>query len=53
VEGIVVTLVLWDQVLEVERIQKRVGLQVPIVEVFSNDARLADLAAWKPGEDAA
>jgi superfamily II DNA/RNA helicase len=53
VEGIVVTLVLWDQVLEVERIQKRVGLQVPIVEVFSNDERLADLAAWKPDEDAA
>jgi len=53
VEGIVVTLVLWDQVLEVERIQRRVGLQVPIVEVFSNDERLADLAAWKPDEDAA
>ena len=53
VAGIVVTLVLWDQILEVERIQKRVGLQVPIVEVFSNDERLADLAAWKPDEDAA
>ena len=53
VEGIVVTLVLWDQVLEVERIQRRVGLQVPIVEVFSNDERLADLAGWNPDEDAA
>jgi superfamily II DNA/RNA helicase len=50
VQGVVVTLVLWDQVLEVERIQRRVGLEVPIVEVFSNDERLADLAAWKPDE---
>jgi hypothetical protein len=48
-----VTLVLWDQILEVERIQRRVGLEVPIIEVFSNDERLADLAGWKPDEDAA
>ena len=44
--GIVVTLVLWDQELEVERLQRRVGLHLPIVEVFSNDARLTDLARW-------
>jgi superfamily II DNA/RNA helicase len=46
--GMVATLVLWDQVLEVERIQKRLGLSLPIVEVFSNDGRLADLGAWSP-----
>jgi superfamily II DNA/RNA helicase len=46
--GIVVTLVLWDQELEVKRMQKRVGLVQPIVEVFSNDKRLADLANWDP-----
>ncbi|MCU1460965.1 MAG: helicase, superfamily [Acidimicrobiales bacterium] len=51
--GIVVTLVLWDQHLDVERIQKRIGVRMPIVEVFSNDERLRDLAAWRPGEDAA
>ncbi len=52
--GVVATLVLWDQILEVERIQKRLGLAVPIVEVFSNDRRLADLASWSPaGEGAA
>jgi superfamily II DNA/RNA helicase len=46
--GIVVTLVLWDQELEVKRMQKRVGLVQPIVEVFSNDERLGALAAWDP-----
>ena len=42
--GVVVTLVLWNQELEVKRLQKRLGLDQPIVEVFSNDPRLADLA---------
>ena len=47
--GIVVTLVQWNQVLEVERIQQRIGLRIPIVEMFSNDSRLNDLAGWDPG----
>ncbi len=46
--GMVVTLVQWNQVLEVERIQTRIGLRMPIVEMFSNDPRLADLAGWVP-----
>jgi superfamily II DNA/RNA helicase len=46
--GIVVTLLLWNEELEVRRLQRRVGLTVPIVEMFSNDARLADLAGWDP-----
>jgi superfamily II DNA/RNA helicase len=44
--GIVVTLVLWNQELEVRRLQKRIGIDTPIVEVMSNDPRLADLADW-------
>jgi superfamily II DNA/RNA helicase len=44
-EGIVVTFVLWDQELDVEKLKKRVGIREPIIEVFSNDPRLADLAA--------
>jgi superfamily II DNA/RNA helicase len=44
--GAVVTLVLWNQELEIRRLQKRLGLAQDIVEVFSNDPRLADLAAW-------
>jgi superfamily II DNA/RNA helicase len=51
--GVVVTLVQWNQVLEVERIQTRIGLKMPIVEIFSNDPRLANLAEWDPSEDAA
>jgi superfamily II DNA/RNA helicase len=46
--GLVVTLVLWDQQLEVERIQRRLGLDVPMVEMFSNDPRLGDLRGWDP-----
>jgi superfamily II DNA/RNA helicase len=41
--GIVATFVLWNQELDVERMQRRLGLREPIVEVFSNDPRLAAL----------
>jgi len=44
--GVVVSLVLYNQELEIKRLQKRLGLDIPIVEVFSNDARLADVADW-------
>ncbi len=47
-EGLVVTLTLWNEELEVRRIQKRIGLDLPIVEMFSNDERLQDLTAWDP-----
>jgi len=46
--GLVVTLVLWDQELEVKRLQTRLGISQPIVEIFSNDPRLSDLTAWNP-----
>jgi superfamily II DNA/RNA helicase len=42
-EGVVVTFVLWDQELDVEKLQRRLGLREPIIEVFSNDPRLKDL----------
>ena len=42
-EGMVVTFVLWNQELEVERLQRRLGMREPIIEVFSNDPRLANL----------
>ena len=45
--GVVVSLVLCNQELEVKRLQTRIGVvDQPIVEVFSNDARLADVADW-------
>jgi len=46
--GVVVTLALWNQELEVKRLKTRLGLAQPLVEVFSNDPRLADLANWHP-----
>ena len=46
--GIVATLVLWDQELEVKRMMKRVGIEQNMVDLFSNDKRLVDLAAWDP-----
>jgi superfamily II DNA/RNA helicase len=46
--GLAVTLMLWDQELFIKRLQKRLALDVPIVEMFSNDRRLADLAGWDP-----
>jgi superfamily II DNA/RNA helicase len=51
-EGLVVTFVLWDQELEVKRMQKRLGLDIPIVEMFSNNEALADLASWDPHDGA-
>jgi superfamily II DNA/RNA helicase len=51
--GLVVTFVEWDQVNEVLGIQRRAGLNVPIIKMFSNDERLADLTAWKPDPELA
>ena len=34
---------LWNQENEIRVIQRRLGLQLPVVEIFSNDPRLLDL----------
>ncbi|MEY2452683.1 MAG: hypothetical protein QOD92_2257 [Acidimicrobiaceae bacterium] len=46
--GLVVTLVLWNEELEIKRLLPRIGVKQPLVEVFSNDPRLADLVGWDP-----
>ncbi len=51
--GVVVTFVLWNQELEIKRLQKRIGLDIPIVEMFSNDPRLNDLIGWDPLQEKA
>jgi superfamily II DNA/RNA helicase len=51
--GVVVTFVLWDQHLDTEKLQKRLGINQPVVEVFSNNPRLANLADWDPASDSA
>ncbi len=38
--GVVVSLLLWNQVIEAEVIMRRLNLKRPIIEVFSNDPRL-------------
>ena len=48
--GLVVTLLLWDQELEVRRLQKRLGEDQPMPEVFSNNPILQDLTNWVPVE---
>ncbi|MFN8035548.1 MAG: DEAD/DEAH box helicase [Acidimicrobiia bacterium] len=45
-KGVAVTLMLYNQENDVRVVQKRLRLDEPIVEIFSNDPRLADLRAW-------
>jgi superfamily II DNA/RNA helicase len=47
-KGLAVTLSMWNQELEIKRLQKRIGVLQPITEMFSNDLRLGDLTAWDP-----
>jgi superfamily II DNA/RNA helicase len=47
-EGLVVTLVEWDEILDVERLQRSAGLNTEIVKMYSNDPRLTDLATFEP-----
>ena len=42
------SLSLWNEELHIKRLQKRIGVIQPITEMFSNDPRLEDLAAWDP-----
>ena len=47
-KGLAVSLSLWNEELHIKRLQKRIGVIQPITEMFSNDARLADLTTWEP-----
>jgi len=49
--GLVVTLSMWNEELDIKRLQKRIGVLMPIVEMFSNDKRLTDLVGWDPEAD--
>ena len=49
--GVVVTLILWNEEVEMRRMIRRLGLDHPLVEMFSNDKRLADLVAWDPRDE--
>jgi len=53
--GVAVSLLLWDQVAEAEKLRKRLGIRQPLVELFSNDPRLTNLTAdeWGPLDEVA
>ena len=44
--GTAVTMFLWDEELQVRQLQRRIGLKLPLHEIFSNDPRLDDLPTW-------
>jgi superfamily II DNA/RNA helicase len=47
-EGMVVTLMLWNQELQIRQLHRRLGIDEPMIEVFSNDDRLGDLVHLAP-----
>jgi superfamily II DNA/RNA helicase len=49
--GVVVSLLLYNQIIEAEVIMRRLALKRPIVEVFSNNPHLKDLANWDPTKE--
>jgi len=49
--GVVVSLLLYNQIIEAEVIMRRLALKRPIVEVFSNNPHLKDLAHWDPTKE--
>jgi superfamily II DNA/RNA helicase len=49
--GVVVSLLLWNQAIDAEVIMRRLNLKRPIIEVFSNNPHLQDLADWDPTLD--
>jgi superfamily II DNA/RNA helicase len=48
IAGVVVSLLLYNQVVEAQVTMKRIGLKLPIVEIFSNDPALKDLEHFVP-----
>ena len=50
--GVAVTLMLYNEENEIRSIQRRLALDGPIVEVFSNDPRLANLSTFESDEAA-
>jgi superfamily II DNA/RNA helicase len=46
--GVVISLLLYNQLMEAEVIMRRISIKRPIVEVFSNNPHLKNLAEWEP-----
>jgi len=52
--GVAVSLLLWDQMVDADRLRKRLNIRQAPVEIFSNDDRLRNLTgeAWVSEEEA-
>jgi len=52
--GVAVSLLLWDQMVDADRLRKRLNIRQTPVEIFSNDDRLRNLTgeAWVSEEEA-
>lgn len=48
-DGVAVLLVEWNQGIHVKVLQRRLKISEPVIEVFSNDPRLADIVAFDGG----
>ena len=46
--GVVVSLLLWNQIVEAGVVMRRLAMKRPVVEVFSNNPHLQNLAEWEP-----
>lgn len=46
--GVVVSLLLWNQIVEAGVVMRRLAMKKPVVEVFSNNPHLQNLADWEP-----
>ena len=46
--GVVVSLLLWNQIVEAGVVMRRLAMKKPVVEVFSNNPHLQNLAEWEP-----
>ncbi len=50
--GVAVSLAIWSDELKIRQLQRRLDLRRPLIPVFSNDERLADLSAFEESADA-
>ena len=49
--GTAVTMFLWDEELQVRQLQRRLGMKLPLHEVFSNDEVLSDVLAMAAADE--
>ena len=46
--GMVVTLLLWNEKIEIRRLARLAEIDIGVEKMLSSDPRLSDLASWNP-----